>query len=140
MTPSQPFLGLDPQRHALSTALADDIALLDSMVGRVLSEQHETAVLDLARRLYAETDADPRTLFERMPELDDPHLLQRVIRAFTVLFQLMNTAEQKEIVRVNRQRQVQGGASPRTESIADAVETLRAAGRCWTSCTPSPPL
>ena len=125
---SKPFLGLAPRRYALSGALAEDIALLDALVGRVLGEQDEALVLGLARRLYTESDGDPRTLFERMPELDEPYLAQRVIRAFTVLFQLMNTAEQKEIVRVNRQRQVQGGASPRTESIADAVQTLRAAG------------
>ncbi|HEX2828869.1 MAG TPA: phosphoenolpyruvate carboxylase [Burkholderiales bacterium] len=122
------FLDLQPQRHALSGPLSEDIALVDALLGQVLSEQDETAVLDLARRLYADTASDPRTLLQRMPELGDPRLLQRVIRAFTLLFQLMNTAEQKEIVRVNCERQVRGGAAPRTESIADAVDTLRGAG------------
>jgi phosphoenolpyruvate carboxylase len=123
-----PFLGLAPERYALSNALAEDIALLDALLGRILGEQEETAVLAVARRLYSEVDSDPRTLFDRLPELGDPRVLQRVIRAFTLLFQLMNTAEQKEIVRVNRARQAHGAKAPRTESIADAVETLHSAG------------
>ncbi|HWA82362.1 MAG TPA: phosphoenolpyruvate carboxylase, partial [Fimbriimonadaceae bacterium] len=51
----------------------------------------------------------------------DPEQIRRVARAFTVLFQLINAAEQKEIVRVNRAR--------RNESIAEAIATLKRHGR-----------
>ena len=128
MSDSPPFLGLDPQRHQLSSALSDDIALLDELLGLVLASQDEAELLAVARRLYTDSEGDPRKLFERIPELQEPRLLQRLIRAFTMLFQLMNTAEQKEIVRVNRERLVKGGHASRTESIADAVDTLRRAG------------
>jgi phosphoenolpyruvate carboxylase len=125
---SPPFLGVEPQRHELSTPLAEDIALLDELLGSVLAQQGEAQLLGIARRLHTESEGDPRTLFARMPELNEPRLTQRLIRAFTILFQLMNTAEQKEIVRVNRERQVKGGSAARSESIAEAVADLRRAG------------
>src|SRR5215207_8762484 len=123
------FLGLSAHSFNLSNALSDDIALMDHLLGRVLAEQQETQLLAIVQRLGSEpADEDPRTLFERIPELKDPRLVQRLLRAYTMLFQLMNTAEQKEIVRVNRERQVQGGRAPRTESIAEAVQILQSAG------------
>lgn len=123
------FLGLLPHRFGLSQALSDDIALLDHLLGVVLEQQGESALLEISRRLFAERDdRDPHTLFERIPELRDPRLVQRLLRAYTMLFQLMNTAEQKEIVRVNRERQVRAGQAPRAESIAEAVQTLHGAG------------
>ena len=54
--------------------------------------------------------------------------MQRLLRAYTVLFQLINTAEQKEIVRVNRQRRRRARGVARPESIAEAVHALHAAG------------
>ncbi|MDB5867190.1 MAG: Phosphoenolpyruvate carboxylase, partial [Betaproteobacteria bacterium] len=128
MSESLPFLGLEPHRYELSTPLAEDIALLDGLLGLVLAQQGEAQLLAIARRLYTGSVGDPRTLFERMPELNEPILAQRLIRAFTMLFQLMNTAEQKEIVRVNRERQMRGGSATRSESIAEAVASLRSAG------------
>src|SRR5829696_4827280 len=99
---AQPFLGLPAHSFNLSNALSDDIALIDQLLGGVLEEQNETQLLEIAQRLAAERDEDPRTLMERVPELQEPLLVQRLLRAYTMLFQLMNTAEQKEIVRVNR--------------------------------------
>jgi phosphoenolpyruvate carboxylase len=125
---ASPFLGLAAHSFNLSNALSDDIALMDDLLGRVLEEQHETQLLEIVQRLGAERDEDPRTLMERLPELEDPLLVKRLLRAYTMLFQLMNTAEQKEIVRVNRERQVQGGRAPRTESVAEAVQILQSAG------------
>ncbi len=123
------FLGLAPHRFGLSAALSDDIELLDHLLGVVLAQQKETALLEIAQRLCAEPEGDdPRTLFERIPELRDPRLVQRLLRAYTMLFQLMNTAEQKEIVRVNREREMRAGHAARAESIAEAVQTLSAAG------------
>ena len=124
----RPFLGLDPAHYGLTPALSNDIRLLDNLLGDVLREQEGDDLVDLARQLLAASeaeDADPTTLFERLPELSDPERAQRLLRAFTVLFQLLNTAEQKEIVRVNRERQARAGGKPRTESIRDAIFKLR---------------
>ncbi len=121
------FLGVEPDAFNLSSALTDDIALLDRLLGEVLGTQQESGVLEIARRLAAD-DSEPHTLFDRMPELRDVRVLQRLVRAYTILFQLMNTAEQKEIVRVNRERQVRAGRAVRTESVREAVQAMKDAG------------
>ena len=130
MTPrSTPFLDLKPEAFGLSPSLSTDIALLDRALGTVLEQQADTRLIEVARRLYAEEgDADPTAVADRMPELRDPVFVQRLLRAYTLLFQLINAAEQKEIVRVNRKRHAQSQGSVRAESIAEAVRSLREAG------------
>ena len=54
--------------------------------------------------------------------------MRKVLRAFTVFFQIVNVVEQKEIVRANRQRQAARGAQ-RPESIAQAVAKLKSDGK-----------
>src|SRR5918997_1503945 len=96
------FLGLEPHRFELPQALSDDVALLDRLLGTVLEEQGDGELLELARQIHSDADAiEPHALFERIPKLADVQLLRRLLRAYAVLFQLLNTAEQKEIVRVN---------------------------------------
>lgn len=96
------------------------------MLGALLHEQEDHTLLDVARRLYsASEDATP---LSRVPELDDPRFVQRLLRAYTVLFQLINTAEQKEIVRANAERNARSAGAPGSESIAEAVTTLKDAG------------
>ncbi len=122
------FLGLSPRDVGLSEHLSGDIELLDKLLGTVLEEQEGPELVRLAHRLYREEGSDPRTLAERIPEIRDPATAKQLLRAFTTLFQLLNTAEQKEIVRVNRERQAGGGSVPRAESIAEAVQRLAASG------------
>ncbi len=118
------FLGLDAKGLGLSESLDADIRRLDSALGRMLEEQEGPAMVELARTLLAE-GVDPESVEERHPELKDPRVLRAVARAFTVLFQLLNVAEQKEIVRVNRERRSHGN----NESIEEAIATLKAQGK-----------
>jgi phosphoenolpyruvate carboxylase len=123
------FLGLTPARHGLPPSLSADIELIDRLLGALLHEQEDTRVLELARALYAEgNDRGPVVPPVPYPDLDDARLVQRLVRAYAVLFQLINTAEQKEIVRANAERQARAGGAPRSESIAEAISTLHAAG------------
>ncbi len=115
------FLDLDPEGYGLSEALGRDVVLLDKQLGKVLNSQEDARLIDLARHLMSGDPGTPAELFDRYPELKDPAAIRQLARAFTVLFQLINTAEQKEIVRVNRGR---GGT--RRESIRDAVVQLKA--------------
>jgi phosphoenolpyruvate carboxylase len=137
--PLPPFLDLAPRSAGLSVPLSDDILLLDQLLGDVLREQEGPELIGLAHRLMRlsgeEAQGGADALFQRLPELNDIHVAQRLLRAFTVLFQLINTAEQKEIVRVNRERQLrdrgntdQGAAAPRNESIREAVLRLQSEG------------
>jgi len=126
-----PFLGLKPQECQLSEALTSDILLLDRMLGETLREQEGDDLTRLAQELIAyahSDDADPGKLTKVIPELGTPATAARLLRAFTVLFQLLNTAEQKEIVRVNRERGEKAAGKPRQESIAEAIAQLRAQG------------
>ena len=107
------FLDLQPDAYGLSEPLGHDLKRIDDLLGRVLLSQEGPEFIAEARRLMAAHDA---------PELDDPDRIRRLARAFTILFQLMNVAEQKEIVRVNRARH------PRRESIRDAVSQLEDRG------------
>ncbi len=52
-----------------------------------------------------------------------------LVRAFTSFFHLVNKAEQREIVRINRERERNStAAQPRSESIAEAVHFLKQNG------------
>jgi phosphoenolpyruvate carboxylase len=117
------FLSLEPEAFGLSIPLSSDLKILDELLGKVLAEQEGPQILQLARRLMEVGRPTPEELFEACPELADPDTLRSLTRAFTVLFQLANTAEQKEIVRVNRQRR-----GTRRESIRDAIAQLRDRG------------
>jgi len=117
------FLDLDAEGHGLSQALGHDIYLLDHLLGRVLESQEGEQLIELARKLMSEHRPSPADLLEQMPEFRDPATIRQLARAFTVMFQLVNTAEQKEIVRVNRERQ-----GTRRESIQDAVTHLKESG------------
>lgn len=120
--PNQSFLDARPETFLLSPALSHDVQELDRLLGEVLAEQNDASLVPLARRMLSGDAPDPRTLFDELPELKDPVKVRQLARAFTVLFQVINSAEQKEIVRVNRQRE------HRRESIDDAVMHLKERG------------
>ncbi len=123
------FLGLPVDCSGLSEPMCEDISFVDQVLGEILKEQEGERLLEVARQLYEEPETeDPLSLMERIPELKDPLFVRRLLRAYTVLFQLLNTVEQKEIVRVNRERQMQATGVPRPESIRDAVFRLKESG------------
>lgn len=129
---ASPFLGLDPEACQLSAPLCRDIRLLDSLLGEVLHRLQGPELAELARQLFQEpADADALTLLQRFPALRKPELLLPLLRAFAVLFQLINTAEMKEIIRVNRDREARAHDTPRSESIREAVLRLKEKG--WTA-------
>src|SRR2546423_5291642 len=104
--PENPFLSLNPKKCGLSEPLGEDIELLDKLLGDVLRDREGVALTRLARHIYEEAyEGSPIAILDRTPEFHDPEKVKTVLRAYTVLFQLLNTAEQKEIVRINRLRQ-----------------------------------
>ena len=114
------FLGLDPAAFGLSPELSKDIQILDRVLGKVLLELEGTWIIDSARRLVHEPNCALEDI--QCPELQTPQGLREFGKAFTMFFQLVNSAEQKEIVRVNRVRTLERGH--RKESIRDTVRKV----------------
>ena len=117
--------------------LRADVGFLGSALGTVLRELEGERLFDLVESVRAGTKqrragqpgaAD--ALQERIAALD-PATAERLLRAFTVYFQLINLAEEIHRVRVNRLREAHATPeTPRPESVAAAVLSLRDQG--WT--------
>lgn len=120
-------LGLSSSQVHVSASLGQDLVLIDRLLGQVIAQQHGRELVQLAQALYQD-QGDPASMVSRYPQLADPLMVQRILRLYALLFQLFNTAELKEIIRVNRERELQSRTKPRAESIRDAVQRLKAAG------------
>ncbi len=116
--------------------LARDVRLLGNALGEVLREQGGETLFDRVERIRALTKEARSVPGESAAEaaLDalfagmDFDAALPVLKAFTTYFQLVNLAEQKEIVRVNRRRAYAAGDRPRSESVREAIQTLSSAG------------
>lgn len=127
---------LQGEQRADGGELARDVRLLGNALGDVLREQGGPALFERveqiraltkeARSVPGESDAE-RELDALFGSMSFDAALP-VLKAFTTYFQLVNLAEQKEIVRVNRRRAFEAGDKPRPESVRNAVQTLSAAG------------
>ncbi|HEX7002909.1 MAG TPA: phosphoenolpyruvate carboxylase [Trueperaceae bacterium] len=123
-------------REEAFARLRADVDFLASTLGNVIRELEGPELFELVERVRLLTKrlrGDPRPELQReLKELLEGLSLERadrVLRAFTVYFQLINLAEEIHRVRVNRLRE---GSStleaPRSESVAAAVKSLRDQG------------
>ncbi len=116
--------------------LSTDVRTLGNALGDVLKEQGGDELFGAVERIRALTkqardggdggEAE-RELDALVGGMDFAHALP-VLKAFTTYFQLVNLAEQQEIVRINRRRAADAGDRPRPESVRDAIRALRDAG------------
>ncbi|MFM9874235.1 MAG: phosphoenolpyruvate carboxylase [Fimbriimonadaceae bacterium] len=115
-----PLLGLTPQNNNLSESLSRDLTLIDEILGEVITTQTSPEILRAAQDLYKLAKTNPKAdLISQIPAFKNHETILHVARAYTILFQLINIAEQKEIVRVNRTR------PNRPESIAQTLTQLK---------------
>jgi len=117
-----PFLQLDPHRYGLAPAHAEDVVLLDTILGETLCEQGLDHLRMAARDLVAAPEASAAVLGQ------EPNVVLKLLRAFALYFQLLNTAEQVQIVRANRARRVAGHEESARETVRGAVLELRRRG------------
>lgn len=120
-------------------ALRADVDHLGRALGRVVREAEGEAFFELVervrgvtKRMREEGASSParRELIDLLAGLELSRA-ERLLRAFTIWFQLVNVAEEIHRVRVNRLRDAEASeAAPRPESIAAALAELRAQG--WT--------
>jgi phosphoenolpyruvate carboxylase len=126
-----PGVGFEPKDEPLRR----DINLLGRVLGRVLIEQEG--------KDFFETEEEIRLLCKRLrfaysPELDERLRrqiesmsvgeLRRIVRAFSVYFQLVNIAERYHRVRRRRQYEASPGNPPQRASLASPPPRLKGEG------------
>lgn len=116
--------------------LKRDVDFLGSALGTVMTElegENFFNLVEKVRRLTKSlrTDNDPTQKKELKDLLKGLSLdaSEKLLRSFTVYFQLINLAEEIHRVRVNRLREGQATSDePRAESVAAAVKSLKDQG------------
>jgi phosphoenolpyruvate carboxylase len=126
-----PGVGFAPKDEPLRR----DINLLGRVLGQVLIEQEGRRLFDaeeeirlLCKRLRFDYDSG---LDGRLRDLIDglePNDLNRIVRAFSVYFQLVNIAERYHRVRRSRQYEASPDSPPQRASVASALSRLKDEG------------
>jgi len=126
-----PGVGFEPKDEPLRR----DINLLGRILGRVLLEQEGKALFDaeeeirlLCKRLRFDYDPALEERLKRLIEASSPPELRRIVRAFSVYFQLVNIAERYHRVRRRRQYESSPGNPPQRASVASALSRLKGEG------------
>ncbi|HEY3331314.1 MAG TPA: phosphoenolpyruvate carboxylase [Capsulimonadaceae bacterium] len=128
------------------SAIGRDVHTLGDALGVVLREQNGQAVFEQVEQLRSiaknrraalgeldvegvdeSASANAPSMDEIVSSMEYAQVVP-VLKAFTTYFQLVNLAELKAIVRVNRHRAAQTLDAPRVESIRDAIRLLKEGG------------
>ena len=120
----------------ITPELSEHVNLLGSLLGQVISDQYGPDMLDLVETLRknckkASLENDDTLRREVAKQISSLELdtIVTLLKAYTDFFHLVNQAEQQEIIRINRQRAMHSTPdSPRKESIAEAIHTLKEQG------------
>jgi phosphoenolpyruvate carboxylase len=117
--------------------LAREVRLLGALLGQVIAEQAGPELFELVERIRRRTIAlrrgDPAVV--SAPDAERARLAQEiaaldldkaaaVAKAFTLYFQLVNLAEERQRIRVLRTRARAARGGPIDDSIADAIARL----------------
>jgi phosphoenolpyruvate carboxylase len=126
-----PGVGFEPKDEPLRR----DINLLGRVLGQVLIEQEGEGLFDaeeevrlLCKRLRFDYDPELDERLRRKIEGMDAEQLQRIVRAFSVYFQLVNIAERYHRVRRRRQYESSPSNPPQRASLASALSRLETEG------------
>ena len=130
--------GLDVQAEGtgISAPLSKHVNLLGALLGEAIRSQMGEEIFGRVEQLrtwcksaYQEGKTALRDrAFEEIRKLSTEEIL-RLLRAYTAFFHLVNNAEKREIIRINRERERRSDSThPRTESIAEAVYRLKQDG------------
>src|ERR671921_310950 len=122
-----PGVGFEPKDEPLRR----DINLLGRVLGQVLIEQEGEGLFDaeeevrlLCKRLRFDYDPALDERLRRKIEGMDAEQLQRIVRAFSVYFQLVNIAERYHRIRRRRQYESSPSNPPQRGSLASALSRL----------------
>ena len=126
-----PGIGFEPKDEPLRR----DINLLGRMLGRILIEQEgeelfetEEEVRLLCKQLRFDYDPELDERLRRRIDAMSVEELRRIVRAFSVYFQLVNIAERYHRVRRRRQYESAPDNPPQRASVASALARLKSEG------------
>jgi phosphoenolpyruvate carboxylase len=116
------------------TPLSNDVHFLGELLGRVLIHQEGQALFDTVERIRKQAIQLRRSpapaayaRFVRLLEDMDHNTAIKVIRAFSVYFQLVNIAEENHRLRRKRYYESLPGFHPQRGSVEDVIHRLRKA-------------
>ena len=117
----------------ITRELSEHVNLLGTLLGQVIAEQHGPEMLELVEDLRlqckkASQEDAPDTLDNVSNQIAslDLETIKTLLKAYTDFFHLVNKAEQREIIRINRARATNSSPeAPRKESIAEAIYALK---------------
>jgi phosphoenolpyruvate carboxylase len=120
----------------MSTPLGQQVNMLGELLGHAIREVVGQDTFKLVERLRTLCksvyhEGDVQHWEQARAEIQGLPLgkILWLVRAFTTFFHLVNKAEQREIVRINHERErTATAAQPRAESIADAINQLKQSG------------
>jgi hypothetical protein len=124
------------EKSEISENLGHQIKSLSQFLEEVITEKDDADLIEditelpkLAAKAFDEGDEETlEELKEKIGGLSTEKI-SSLLRYYTVYFHLINSLEQHEITRINRERSFQTTAdSPRTESIAEAIYQLSQKG------------
>ncbi|HLR33616.1 MAG TPA: phosphoenolpyruvate carboxylase, partial [Fodinibius sp.] len=124
------------EKSDISKVLSTQVESLTHFLEEVLSRKENDDFLkelvglpQLAAQAFDEGDKESfREVEKQISELSTDEIT-RFLRYYTVFFHLMNSQEQREITRINRERAIRTDPeSPRAESIDEAVHFLKTEG------------
>jgi phosphoenolpyruvate carboxylase len=124
------------ERHQISDHLTDNIDRLTHFMERLTLERSGEDMIQLLgdfprKSIEALDDKDQKVLKELRAQVAkmSNKSLKEYLRLYTTFFHLMNSLEQHEISRVNREREfAETKENPRRESILEAVHMMKEQG------------
>src|SRR5690554_3476072 len=118
------------EKSQLTAELRTQVDLLGRTLGEAIKAFYGEQTYELVESLRSwaqRTDAG-EGLFRQVEKLSLDEI-ENIIRSYTSYFHLANKAEQLGIARINRKREFEATLeSPRAESIAQGIESMRQAG------------
>ena len=129
-------LKIEVEGTGITTPLSEQVHLLGLLLGHAIRQQAGDEILGLAEQLRIlcknaaiSGEEELRDQAAKIIQSLSREQIVWLLRAYTGFFYLVNKAEQREIVRINRERQNNATTeTPRVESIAEAIHYLKQAG------------
>jgi phosphoenolpyruvate carboxylase len=126
---------LSPKDY-ITNELRSNVGLSARLLGEIVSDLKGPPFLELVDQMRLKCKESTKSMNEStrkdvqktLSGLEDV-TLEWLIKTYTTFFHLVNKAEQQEIARINQARELRATENqPRSESIADAIHSLKTQG------------